>query len=112
MGGGASIADFEGEATIVDNDGTSPNALNVSDISFDSKRGGKDWRAVFQIRSDSDADGQASASDDVAAGVTITVEFNGQTYTGTTDFNGIFRTSWNNNLADGDYYANLTFESD
>jgi hypothetical protein len=49
---------------------------------------------VFEIRSDSNGDGQGGAADAVAAGVQITVEFAGQTYTGTTDSNGVFRTSW------------------
>ena len=83
-----------------------PYALYVYDIRFESKRGGKDWRAVFEIRSDSDANGVGEISDAVAAGVEVTITFAGQTYAGTTDANGVFRTSWANNLASGDYYAN------
>jgi streptogramin lyase len=104
---GATIVDGIGVATITDNDSPfDPNTLYVYDIRFESKRGGKDYRAVFEIRSDSDADGQASADDDTAAGVFVTVEFAGVTYTGTTDSNGIFRTDWIRNLSSGDHYAN------
>jgi hypothetical protein len=78
----------------------------VYDIRFESKRGGKDWRAVFEIRSDSDADGVGETSDAVAAGVNVTVSFAGQSYTGITDTNGVFRTSWIKDLANGNYYAN------
>ena len=94
--------------TNIDNDGPSgdPNTLFVYDIRFESKRRGKDWRGVFEIRSDSDADGQGSSSDDTAAGVSVTVVFTGQTYSGTTDSNGIFRTGWIRNLRSGSYYAN------
>ena len=46
----------------------SANALYVYDIRFESKRGDKDWRAIFEIRSDSNADGQGGVTDTVAAG--------------------------------------------
>ena len=36
--------------------------LYVYEISFESKRGNKDWRAVFEIRSDSNADGSGRYS--------------------------------------------------
>jgi hypothetical protein len=49
---------------------------------------------VFEIRSDSNGDGQGTSADAVAAGVQITVEFAGVTYTGFTDSNGVFRTDW------------------
>jgi hypothetical protein len=75
---------------------TNSNNLYVYDIRFDSKRGGKDWRAVVEIR---DIDGNA------VEGVTLKVDFSGTTYTLTTDSNGIARTSWERNLADGDYLA-------
>ncbi|MEZ6073176.1 MAG: Calx-beta domain-containing protein [Pirellulales bacterium] len=91
---GASIADATGVGTIRDDDSISANTLYVYDIRFESKRNGKDWRAVFEIRSDSNADGIGSNSDAVAAGVTVTVTFAGRVYTGTTDSNGVFRTSW------------------
>ncbi len=104
---GATLTDAQGIVTILDDDGVvASSALFVYDISFESKRGGKDWRAVFEIRSDSDADGIGETSDAVAAGVEVTVTFAGQTYTGTTDANGVFRTSWKNSLAGGHYYAN------
>jgi VCBS repeat-containing protein len=81
----------------------SANALFVYDIRFESVWFGWYQRAVFEIRSDSNGDGQGSAADDAAAGVEITVEFNGHTYTGTTDSNGIFRTSWNRGAGSGTY---------
>lgn len=83
------------------------NTLYVYDIRFESKRGNKDWRAVFEIRSDSDADGEATAADDVAAGVWIRVEFDGEIYEGTTDSDGVFRTSWIKGLGSGDYQAEV-----
>ena len=73
------------------------NALYVYDIRFESKRGNKDWRAVFEIHTD---------SGDLAAGVMIEVTFAGTTYTGTTDSDGVFRTSWIKDLSSGDHYAN------
>ena len=42
----------------------------------------------------------------VASGVSIEVVFAGQTYSGTTDSNGIFRSGWIKNLSSGDHYAN------
>jgi uncharacterized membrane protein len=81
-------------------------ALYVYDISFDSRRGNKDWRAVFEIRTDSNANGTGDAGDSPIAGVQVEVIFAGSTYTGTTDSNGIFRTSWVRNLGNGDHYAN------
>jgi hypothetical protein len=85
---------------------TANNAIYVYDIRFDSKRGNKDWRAVFEIRSDSNGNGMGDAGDSPIAGVQIEVIFAGNTYTGTTDANGIFRTSWIRNLEGGDHYAN------
>ena len=105
---GATIEDAVGVATIIDNDSViSANTLFVYDIRFESKRGGRDWRAVFEIRSDSDSDGQGTVNDAAAAGVSITVTFAGVTYTGTTDSTGVFRTSWERNLTSGSYYANV-----
>jgi hypothetical protein len=72
--------------------------LFVYDIRFESKRGNKDWRAVFEIHSDQGGP---------AAGVAITVEFNGQIYQGTTDSDGVFRTSWIKNLGSGEHYAEV-----
>jgi hypothetical protein len=62
---------------------------------------------VFEIRGDSDSDGVGEGTDSVAAGVEITVQFAGITYTGVTDADGVFRTSWINDLSSGDYYANV-----
>jgi hypothetical protein len=99
------FANSYGIVTILNDD--KPIPLFVYDIRFESKRGGKDRRAVFVIRSDSNADGVGTGSDAVAAGVQITVNFAGQTYSGTTDANGIFRTNWNVDIGRGDYYANV-----
>jgi hypothetical protein len=96
-----------GNVSISVSAGSSDVALYVYDIRFESKRGGKDWRAVFEIRSDSNGDGQGSSADAVAPGVEITVEFAGQIYTGTTDADGVFRTSWIKNLSSGEHYAEV-----
>jgi len=85
----------------------STNTLYVYDIRFESKRGNKDWRAVFEIRSDSDEDGEGTAADEVAAGVWIQVEFDGVIYEGTTDADGVFRTNWIKDLGSGDYEAEV-----
>ena len=77
--------------------------LYVYDIRFESAWGGWLRRAAFEIRSDSNGDGRGGAADAVAAGVAITVEFNGQTYAGTTDANGVFRTAWNRTPPSGTY---------
>ena len=45
------------------------------------------------------------ASSAAYAGVQIEVTFAGNTYTGTTDSNGIFRTTWIRNLSSGTHYA-------
>ena len=72
-------------------------ALFVYDIRFESKRGNKDWRAVFEIHSESGGP---------VAGVSVVVNFAGQEYSGTTDSDGVFRTSWIRNLDSGTNYAN------
>lgn len=77
----------------------SETALYVYDIDFASKAGGKFWQAVFVIYSD---DGDVPA-----AGVAITVEFAEQTYTGTTDADGIFRTDLVKDLGSGNHYAEV-----
>lgn len=82
-------------------------ALYVYDIRFESKRGNKDWRAVFEIRSDSNDNGLGDSGDNAVAGVAITVTFAGNTYSGVTDSNGVFRTSWIRNLSSDSYYANV-----
>jgi hypothetical protein len=103
----ALFTSFYGVGTILNDDAPiDPNTLFVYDIRFESQRGGKDWRAVFDIRSDFNADGIGASSDPVAAEVQVTVTLAGQTYLGTTDANGIFRTPWKTNLGNGNYYAN------
>ncbi len=80
------------------------NKLYVYDIRFDSRKGGKEWQAVFEIRRDSDAN--SNSGDAVVAGVTIEVRFAGVTFTGATDSNGVFRTTWRS-LAKGTYEAEV-----
>jgi hypothetical protein len=79
--------------------------IYVYDIRFESTRGDRDWRAVFEIHSDEN--GTGPGDDNGLAGVAITVEFSGQTYTGTTDADGIFRTGWIKNLHSGTHYAEV-----
>lgn len=99
---GAIITDSQGIGTILNDDLA---ALYVYDIRFESKRAGKDWRGVFEIRSDSDGNGIGSANDAPAGGVSVTVTFDGNTFLGVTDSSGIFRTNWINNLSRGNHYA-------
>ncbi|WP_442505486.1 S8 family serine peptidase [Novipirellula sp. SH528] len=73
--------------------------MYVSSIDFESKRGGKDWRAVIEIR---------SAEGNVLAGVSVTIVFANQTYQGTTDSNGLFRTGWIRDLSRGTHYADVS----
>lgn len=79
------------------------NAMYVYDIRFESRYWGLQRRAVFEIRWDSNGDGQGGSADARRAGVSITVEFAGQTYSGTADANGLFRTSWIGNPGSGTY---------
>ena len=95
---GAIIADGQAVATIVNDDATLPS-IYVADIRFESKRGNKDWRAVIEVRSETD--------DSPVAGVSLAVDFAGTTHTLITDSDGIARTSWNRNLASGDYHTNV-----
>jgi subtilisin-like proprotein convertase family protein len=86
---------------------SSDTPLYVYDIRFvQHDRKADWWQAVFEIRADSDGDGKPD-NDAGVAGVAITVNFAGQTFTGTTDANGVFTTSWVRKLSSGtDYYAN------
>lgn len=77
------------------------------DIDFESKSGGRFWRAVFQIRSDSNTSGGGDAADLPVGGATIEVTFAGNTYTGTTGSDGIFRTGYIKGLDSGDYLADV-----
>lgn len=81
------------------------NAMYVYDIRFEVQQQGPHQRAraVFEIRWDSNGNGQGDSADARLAGVSITVLFAGQTYTGTTDSNGIFRTDWIRNPGSGTY---------
>jgi hypothetical protein len=92
-----------GTVTIEVAQASTDTAIYVYDIRFESRAGGKFWQAVFEIRSDSNGDGQGDETDNAAVGAQITVEFAGQTYTGYTDAGGVFRTDWTKNAASGDY---------
>ena len=95
---GGSIADAQAVVAIIDDDSLAELAsLYIYDIRFESKRGGKDFRAVVEVR---DEEGTP------LAGVALKVDFAGETYTLTTDAAGIAQTSWVRNLATGDYYSN------
>ncbi|MCA9193940.1 MAG: PKD domain-containing protein [Planctomycetales bacterium] len=88
-------------ATPVDNS----NKLYVYDIRFESRKAGKEWRTVFEIRRDSDPN--STSGDAGVAGVSITVTFAGSTHTGTTDASGVFRTDWMSLTKGNGYYANV-----
>lgn len=98
---GLSVSDVS--VTNIDDEGPAAEALYVYDIRFESRGRGNDWRAVFEIRSDSDPSG--TAADEVRSGVKITVVFAGQEFSGTTDADGIFRTGWIQKLSSGSHYA-------
>lgn len=97
----STTAVIDPEATGSDTD------IYIYSISFESRRRGNDWRAVFEVRNDANADGLGDGSDPRVAGVSITVTFNGKTFTGTSDANGMFRTSWQRNLTSGTYQAEV-----
>jgi hypothetical protein len=82
----------------IDVTGSSTSVMFVADISFQSRRGGKDWRAIFEVRDENGA---------AVSGATIEVTFNGQTFTGQSDSAGQFRTSWQRNLSSGSYQAEV-----
>jgi hypothetical protein len=106
---GALIHDAQGVVTVNDDDGssTAPNAVYVYDIRFESERRDRDWRAVFEIRTDSNNSGTGDPGDQPLAGVTITVEFAGRTFTGVTDADGVFRTDLIRNVGSGDRFAEV-----
>ncbi len=95
------ISDGQGglsTATVtVDVSDVSTPTMFVSDISFQSRKGGKEWRAAFEIR---DENGLA------VSGATIVVTFNNVTFSGQTDSNGLFRTNWLR-LSRGNYQAEV-----
>lgn len=76
----------------------STTVMFISDISFQSRKGGKEWRANFAVV---DEFGQA------VSGASITVTFAGQTFSGQTDGNGQLRTDWLR-LSSGSYEAEVT----
>jgi hypothetical protein len=79
------------------------SAMCVYDLRFESRSRGSQQRAVFEIRWDSDDDGLGNSVDQRLAGVAVSVEFAGRTFSGTTDINGPFRTSWLRNPGSGTY---------
>jgi hypothetical protein len=94
-----------------------PNDMYVWDIVFESRlrgRGGAmhDERVVVVVRRDSDGDGVAEATDAVVSGATVTLTVVGPgvsaTFSGSTDSNGVFRTTWLSNLNNGAYVADVT----
>lgn len=93
--GGNSTATVTVTVDGLDEPPASDTQIYIHDIRFDSKRGGRDYRAVVEIR---DINGSA------VAGVSLKVEFAGTTYTLQTDSSGIARTDWVRNLS-GNYYA-------
>lgn len=105
---GGVIGVGQGVGTIVDDDQASPNVIYVYDITFDSRQRGPhtDYQVVVDVRQDSN--GLAEASDPGLAGVEVTVVFAGQTLTGFTDSNGIFRSDWVKELGSGNYTAEVT----
>jgi hypothetical protein len=97
----------QGLVSIEVNAASSDTPLYVYDIRFvQHDRKADWWQAVFEIRGDVDGDGNPD-NDNGVAGVAITVNFAGVTFSGTTDSNGIFTTSWVKKLESGtNYYAN------
>ncbi len=112
--------------TAMDNDGaTATDSVNVTvtsqndadvlyvwDIEFDSRRRGRDYRILVDVRRDSDFDAVAEGTDASAAGVEVTVSFtdssgNVQTFTGLTSSDGIFRSQWIKRLQPGEYRAEV-----
>lgn len=95
---GATIDDSRGVATIVDNDAVAQAVeVYIFDIRAESKRRGRDWRAVVEVR--------AVGDDSPVAGVRLKVDFYGTIYEVETDANGIARTPWLRN-ASGAHLAN------
>lgn len=74
--------------------------MYVSSINFESRGRGNDWQAVIEIKS--------AADETILAGVSVTVVFADQTFQGTTDSSGLFRTGWIRKLSSGTYYADVT----
>ncbi len=97
-----SISDGQGDpvtATVtVDVSETSSTKVFVNAISFQSRRGGKEWRAIYEVYDEFGAP---------VAGATITVTFAGESYAGNTDANGQFRSGWLR-LSSGTYEAEVT----
>lgn len=103
--GGASTSD---DLIVTISNPPSETPIYVYDIRFESGSRSR-TRAVFEIRSDSNGDNRGNSADTPVSGVTITVEFAGQRYSGTTDSNGIFRTDWLRNVSRGSYAEVVDF---
>jgi hypothetical protein len=77
----------------------STDEIYVADISFDSKRGNRDWRATFEVR---------DQDNNPIAGVSITVTFDEIEYQGTTNSAGTYTTPWIRNIGKGSHFAEVT----
>jgi hypothetical protein len=94
-----------------------PNDMYVWDIVFESRTRGPggsmhDERIVVIVRRDSDGDGVAEATDALVSGASVMLTLVGPglnaSFSGSTDSNGAYRTSWVMNLNTGTYTAEVT----
>ena len=69
------LSDDSADVRIIDDAPVTPNAIYVYDIRFESRRRGKDWRATFELRIDSNGNGMADESDSIATGAVVDVRF-------------------------------------
>jgi hypothetical protein len=94
------------QVTVTVSSQSSETALYVYDIRFEMNptRAGT-YRAVFEIHADVDDDG--AGNDSGAAGVAISADFGGKTYSGTTDSEGVFYTNWVKLKSGRTYFANV-----
>jgi subtilisin-like proprotein convertase family protein len=95
---GTLISDGQGVGTILNDDAQVASTMFVDAINFQSRKGNKEWRAIFEVRDEFGA---------AVVGASITVTFAGQTYSGQTDGNGQLRTDWLR-LSSGSYEAEVT----
>ena len=91
------VASSESTTTVEITEAPTGIEMYIYDIRFESRRGGKDYRAIVEIRT---VFGDLPVQD-----VAVKVDFAGTSYSLETDGNGIARTSWERKLASGTYYA-------